>query len=273
MPVSSSAPLDATWIRVRVESSDGPAGREVTRAVQIDFKMDKKIRFAILSKSRVMIGRNVMIQGSIGSRFLETHLPNGHPVQILSDFVGLDSTLDVSIAAFVDKLVDYDMDGDNRVALGNPSEAAAYDDPASLDVNNDGYVDDYDFFLAHYDGKFGGTTDGQITAGELDTANNVVAAQLLEMIDTFGNPARAGYNDGVIDSLDRYAKIRGQISIVADKDGWEAGAAAGPYQDYFQGPIVADFGEDQLTFEADDANVHSFEPEDFDVSGFRDMTD
>jgi hypothetical protein len=45
-PVSAASPLDLTWVRVRVASSDGP----VQRSIQLDFKMDKKIPFAILSK-------------------------------------------------------------------------------------------------------------------------------------------------------------------------------------------------------------------------------
>ena len=90
-PVSASAPLDSTWVRVRVVATDGP----VSRSIQVDFRIDKKIRFALLTKSRVMIGRNVMIEGPVGSRFLETDLANGHPIQMVSDFSGLASELDV----------------------------------------------------------------------------------------------------------------------------------------------------------------------------------
>ena len=60
-PVSAAEPLDTTWVRVRVISSDGAGGNEITRSIQMDFHIDKKIRFAILSRSRVMIGQNVLM--------------------------------------------------------------------------------------------------------------------------------------------------------------------------------------------------------------------
>ncbi len=272
--VSNANPLDATWLRVRVESSDGPVGQEVARGIEMDFKMDKKIRFAILSKSRVMIGRNVMIKGPIGSRFTDTHLANGHPVQMVSDFRGLDSQLDTSIDQLVGTLVNNDMDGDNRINIADPAETSGLSDPDALDVNDDGYIDDYDMFLNHFDTN----GDLSLSATELDTSNDIVAAQLLNLIDTFGDPSRYGYGDGVIDNQDAYTKIRGDVKVTAALNGWQIGAAdpsgngTGDYKDFFQGAIIPGHGEYPLTFEADDADVHQFEPTDFDVSTFRNMT-
>ena len=274
LAVSNASPLDATWLRVRVEASDGPAGQQVARGIELDFKMDKKIRFAILSKSRVMIGRNVMIEGPIGSRFTDTHLANGHPVQMVSDFRGLDSQLDTSIDQLVGTLINDDMDGDNRINVNDPAETANLSDPADLDINGDGYIDDYDMFLDHFDTN----GDLSLSATELDTSNNIVAAQLLTLIDTFGDPSRSGYNDGVIDNDDAYTKIRGDVKLTADLNGWQIGAAdpngngSGDYKDYFQGAIVSDHSHAPLTFEADDVDVHQFDPTDFDVSLFRNMT-
>ncbi len=273
--VSMANPLDATWIRVRVDAADGPPGREIVRTIQLDFRLEKKIKFAMLSKNRIMIGRNVMIEGPVGSRFADTHLPNGHPVQIASDFRGLSSTLDTALDGLVDaleiKIVGSstigDMDGDNRINIANPSEAAALTNPALLDANNDGYVDDFDFFLTEFDTN----VNSQISASELDTANNIHAAQLLELIDTFGDPNRPGYGDGVIDDKDRYAKLRGHVMIAADLPGWLAGAAHGRYQDFFQGPIHPDHNQVPLTFQAQDTSVQEFGPSDFDVSTFRNM--
>ncbi len=263
-PVSSAAPLDETWIRVRVEARDGAANRPVIRTLQMDFKMDKKIKFAVLSKSRVMIGRNVMIDGPIGSRFTETNLANGHPIQMESDFRGLDSTLDANLDLLVNTLALNDTDGDNRLLIANPAEVVGIANPAALDNNNDGYIDDYDFFVGQYDAN----ADGDISAIELDTANNINAAQLLELIDTFGDPARPGYNDGTINNDDRYAKIRGDIKIKAAIQDWQNGAANGQYQDYLQGSIHPDNGEVPLMFSVPDADMQDIGPQNFNMSAF-----
>ena len=262
-PVDAGNPLDVTWVRVRVEAADGPVGR----SIQLDCKIDKKIRFALLTKSRVMIGRNVMIKGPVGSRFVETHLDGGHPIQMESDFTGLTSTLDVSLDALADVLHANDQNGDNRIHLDNDTETAGIADPGQYDVNGDGYIDDYDYFLGEYDIN----GNGVVTALELDAANNVRTAQLLELIDTFGDPGRVGYNDGVIDESDRYTKIRGEVALLADYAGWDAGAAGGNIRDYYRGPVNSGRGKDPLTFQADDTSVYEYTPSDFDVSSFRNM--
>ncbi len=263
--VSNATPLDATWVRVKVVATDGSGDAAITRGIQMDFKIDKKIKFAILSKSRVMIGRNVMIEGPIGSRFQETHLQNGHPVQMMSDFRGLDSDLDASLDNFTDWLKTNDSDGDNRLQVANTAETDGIADPASLDVSGDGFIDEFDFFLARFDTN----GDGRVSATELNTSGSIDAAQLMELIDTFGDSSRSGFDDGFIDADDRYVKVRGAVQIAADLSGWQDGAAGGNYQDYFQGSIQAKHGEAPLTFESAEAQAHAFGPDDFDVSAFQ----
>lgn len=269
---------DESLIRCRVLASDGPAGNRIYRSIEMDFKLDKKIRFAILSGSRVMIGRNVIIEGDIGSRFMETNLKHGHPVQMESDFYGLDPEtgedgLDAQLEALVGTLITNDADGDNRLALENSVEMQGIDDPEDLDVNSDGYIDDWDFFLARFSTST--NPDGSLRVTQMDMENRDVpetfAAQLVELIDTFGDPARPGFDDGVLDDRDRYAKIRGEVYIKADLTGWLNGAADDAYQDYFQGPIAPDFGDDPLTFETDQTDAFTVTPEDFDVTTFREM--
>lgn len=275
-PVSNAAPLGPQWVRITVTAADGVVGSRVFRSVSMDFKIEKKIRFALLSKSRIMIGRNVMIEGPIGSAFMETNLENGHPIQMESDFRGLDATLDGNLDLFRNTLIANDTDGDNRLAVASAAEVDGLVDPASLDYDQDGYIDDYDFFMAQYDTN----ADLKVSLAEVDPSGSEIDhQQLLRLIDTFGNPNRQGYNDGFIDEYDRYAKIRGEVFISADKQGWEEGAADpdgaggvdGAYQDYFQGPIHPSFGEDPMTFEADTDSVHEFEPDDFNVASFKAM--
>jgi hypothetical protein len=263
--VSSSAPLDARWIRVRVEASAGQSADPITRAVQVDFLMDKKIPYAILSRSRVMIGKNVSVTGDIGSRFMDTNLANGHPVQMESDFKGLNSTLDAALDGFKAILKTNDRNGDNRIDLSNPDETAGITNPAALDRNGDGFIDDYDYFVASYDAN----ADGIVSASELNTGSNVRTAELLKLIDTSGDPNRPGYNDGKIDNNDLYAKIHGTVKVRADMASWNSGAAGGSYLDYFAGAIMPDYGQTPLQFESTDSSVYSFSASDFDTASLK----
>ncbi|MFW6039111.1 MAG: TadE/TadG family type IV pilus assembly protein, partial [bacterium] len=289
-PVSSSNPLGARWIRVRVTAHDGPAGHRVTRSVSMDFEITKRIPYAILSKSRVMIGPNVLVDGPLGSAFMDTHLEHGHPIQMVSDFTGINGELDDDLEALRGTLVTNDVNKDNRISVSSESETEGLSNPSSYDLNNDGYIDDYDFFLKHFDSD----GNGQVTPLEMESNvdDELAGSQLLELIDTAGYgpgdpppswngdpedyPGRPGYGDGVIDDRDRYMKVRGEVYISADAQSWNEGAADpdgtgdGEYQDYFQGPLSPDYQEAPLTFEADQNDVYEFGPEDFDVSTFRD---
>ncbi|NJL30447.1 MAG: hypothetical protein HC898_01785 [Phycisphaerales bacterium] len=265
--VSNTNKLDSTWIRIRVQASEGPYGQQVTRALQMDFRLEKKIKFAILSRSRVMIGRHVMIEGPIGSRFTETDLPNGHPVQMECDFRGLASALDTKLDEFINTLALNDQNSDNRLNLADSREVDNIVNPAQYDTNADGYIDDYDFFLAHFDVD----KKGFVTAGDLDASNDIRAAQLLSLIDTFGDPTRSGYNDGIIDEYDRYTKIRGQIQILAGLAGWLNGAAGGALQPIFQGGVIPEGSEPPVVFEADDTSLYQFTPSDFNTGTFKNI--
>ncbi|WP_432799137.1 hypothetical protein [Poriferisphaera sp. WC338] len=274
--VSQANPLDATWVRLTVTSHVGPEGAgRVSRTIKLDFKISKKIRYALLSSSRVMIGRNVIIDGPVGSRFDETHIENGHPIQMVSDFRGLHASLDSKLDALVGSLVgnetNHDTDGDNRINVNNPTELGDLN-AETLDVNGDGYIDEFDMFLAEFGQFDSGENLTRVSVSNLTArgVSDVAAAQVLELIDTFGDPNRAGYNDGYIDSEDRYAKIRGEVYVTADRDGWNSGAAdpnengSTAYQDYFQGGIAPDYNNSALTFQATQNDAYQFQPEDFD---------
>lgn len=284
-PVSSASPLDATFVRVSVTGIDGPSKDEIRRVVTMDFRLDKKIRYAILSRSRVMVGRNVMVEGPIGSRFSEVNLRHGHPVQMESDFRGLSSGLDALLDSLTGSLIALDADGDNRLSVYHPTERLALDNPdtpeneaEAWDLDGDGYLTGFDAFLHEFDAD----GNGGVTYTELEMRADspAHAQQLLELIDTFGDADRAGFGDGSIDANDRYAKVRGEVLISADRSAWNEGAAdadaddgqPGAYQDYFQGAIDPGYRESPLTFgdSAGAANErYEFEPTDFDTGSFR----
>jgi len=267
-PISSSNPLDRRFVRVTVTAEAGKT-RGVTRTISMDFRIDKKIRYALLSRSRVMLGQNVMVDGPIGSRFTETHLENGHPIQVLSDFRGFSADLDDRLDMLVGTLVTNDADGDNRINLDDPKEIEGFSNPGKYDVNGDRFIDGYDFFLDEFDDN----ADYRISKTELDTSSNTDAAQLFELVDTFGHPQRPGYGDGFIDNRDRYAKIQGQIHLTASQTAWEGGAAGGAYQDYLQGAIRPDHEESPLYFESERNDRYNFQASDFDVSRYESRAD
>lgn len=271
MAVSASNPLDARFVRVTIEAYDGITGNRVHRSVSMDFQLVKRIEYAVLSRSRVMLGRNVMVEGRIGSTFKETSLTNGHPMQIASDFRGLDAKLDAKLDALLGSIIDDDQNGDNRLSIHDSTEVSDYANPEQFDTDGDGYITEFDFFLSHFDSA---SSPGQITISELEAEmDQLDAGQLMRLIDTFGSPNRAGYNDGVIDEYDRYAKVRGEIHIAADVAGWESGAASatGAYQDHLQGPIVPGNNESPLTFQSGETGEYDLNPQQFDVSSFKAM--
>ncbi|MEM0915412.1 MAG: hypothetical protein AAGB29_05395 [Planctomycetota bacterium] len=310
--VSNTNPLDGTWIRVAVTAEDGTGSRIVPRTITVDFKLDKRIRYAIMSQSRVMIGRNVMIEGPIGSGYDEIDgddatitpddwVPNGHPVVMLSDFSGMDPTLDAKLDLLTDWLIGGndasgdpygDIDGDNRIAVNTPAETGTLDDPstpvneaAAFDANGDGYIDDYDLFLDQYGSFNSATGELQITTAELETGgvSTLDAQQLVQLIDTF-RPDRngdgvvdsldtlLGYNDGVIDSNDRYAKVRGEVHISAQQAAWNNGADGGDYHNHYAGSVIPGFQENATTFESAENERFNIDASNFDTTYFADLT-
>jgi hypothetical protein len=269
-PVSEANPLDARWWRIKVTGVAGPRDPvtfepgpgAVVRSVSMDIRIDKRLRAAVLSKSRVMVGRHVMIEGRIGSTFEKVHLDNGHPIQMESDFLDLLPQADVD--AFIATLIEYDTNGDNRIRLAKITDPHVRESLAAFDYDGDGYVDDWDLFFKHFD------TNGTNTITIADLQSQGVeprrAEQLVELITTFrGGPAR-----DYISIDDQYAKVRGEVLIGASKSAWESGAAYNPnapsdssYRDYFTGAIHPTHNENPLTFEADESQFPEFDQDSF----------
>ncbi len=277
-PISSTNPLDSRFVRVRVVAFDDGGGRNsyqgaevaseharVYRSVQMDYLLTKRIPYALLSRSRIMLGRNVQVDGPIGSHFREVNLANGHPVQSVSDFRGLDSSLDDDLDALIGTLITNDVNGDNRININSSSETAGITDPQQFDLDGDGYITDFDFVLKAFDSN----NDGRISASEFGTSSDQTKEQLFELINEVSPWAGIGDNDDYLDANDFYAKIRGPVSILATRNAWESGAAGGAYQDYLQGPLMPDYGQSPVTFDDDrDAQAYRFDQGNFNVARF-----
>ncbi|MEM9373041.1 MAG: hypothetical protein AAGA55_05300, partial [Planctomycetota bacterium] len=143
----------------------------ITRTIVRDYRLAKTVDQALIAHSKVLIGKNVSIEGDLGARFDEVDFENGDPIVMRSDFLGLDPVLDLKIGDFWDSLATNDVDGDNRLRVGHPVEGsngldntADYDgdgegDGAFADATGDGYVDEFDLFIRHYDTN----NDGRVT--------------------------------------------------------------------------------------------------------------
>lgn len=184
----SFAPPDATTGEVLCVVTgydwDHARRRWVTRTAQQWFGLHKTVRHALLSPSRVMIGRDVQVEGPVGVRYASNALDSvdGPPITVKSDFEGLNNTLDARLRDFYAKVLADDVDGDNRLRVGHPVEgrslgtlnARDYDgdsaaDNAFRDVTKDGMVDDYDIFLVFYDAN----RDGKVVLSNTLTAGTV----------------------------------------------------------------------------------------------------
>lgn len=248
------------------------ADRSLTRTISQDFRIVKRPRHAVLSPARVLIGKNVQITGDIGTRYTRTTYDNGEPTRVKSDFYGLNASLDAILDAFFAGVKNSDVDGDNRLRVNHPGEAAglptASTNPALFaaggnpfaDATRDGYVDDFDLFLNYY-GSDDGTGRKRV---DLSTVN-VPDADLMYLIDSavpdrnrngvYGytdsnnngrhdrgeafldaDDVALGYLDGVIDYKDQYAKIRGSLSFKVSSGQWQTDK--GSYKNFIQGPII-----------------------------------
>ena len=185
--VSNANPLDARFIQVRVtamddgsgtstqlgetefangvETATGNASRtqrysQVFRSVTVDYMMTRRNPYAFATLSRMMIGQNVHIDGPILTAFTETGVPNGHPLEVQSDFLGLDPDLDYELhgrtqpflnmtpddasaanlrlrgaeddPGFYDFVAEFDISGDNRLSVNSFKEMGGYLQKAGL---------------------------------------------------------------------------------------------------------------------------------------------
>ena len=136
--------------------------KPIRRIITRDYQINKTVDQAIISHSKILIGKNVQIEGELGARFDEVDFDAGDPIVMRSDFLGLDPVLDAKIMDFFEGLSTNDIDGDNRLRVGHPTEGAGipadfdFDgdgdlDGAFNDATQDGYIDEIDIFIRHYD--------------------------------------------------------------------------------------------------------------------------
>jgi len=263
---------DRTWFRVAYELlPDRPAVRvtsqgvdgDIRRTLQMEFEIGKRIEFAILSPNRIMIGKNARVIGPLGTTYGITpgdlaHR-SGHPLVMRSDFSYLSESLDARLDQLAEAIALHDVDGDGRLRPGHPQEALGISMvPGLADLDGDEYVDDFDLFLAEFDlDGDGAVVHDPVRAaaaglGGLPVEFADLDGQLARLLDLHrpdrngdgrvdAQDVRLGYDDGVIDSLDVYAKVEGRLEFAVTRQAWEAANLARaidvPYRQHVRGPI------------------------------------
>lgn len=251
--------------KVKVTSigeSDG-----IARSISMEFDLDKRIDYAIVAMSRLMLGKNVIVEGPIGTRYgtdsNELNAEFGTPLVIQSDFFGLDGgVLDLALDSFSVLVQADDVDGDNRLRINHPTEGSSLGG-AMIDYDGDEFVTDLDLFLSHYD------SDGDI-AVVYDPSQAAVAGfpglsqefsedlQLALLIDKArsdrnndgivdNRDQELGWDDGIIDAKDRYSKIDGSLSFAVSVSDWETQTAK-DWQTDVHGSVTPDYGDAPSSF-------------------------
>ena len=119
------APLaDGEHIRIIVDGivfDDMRSGQPIRRTISRDYRLIKTVDQAIISPNRIMIGKNVLVEGNLGARYMDVSFNNGDPLVLKSDFEGIDGGLDTKLQLLYDALAAGDVDGDNRLRVGHPT--------------------------------------------------------------------------------------------------------------------------------------------------------
>jgi hypothetical protein len=276
------------YVRVTSQGVDG----DITRTLQMSFFINKRIEYAIIAPSRIMIGKNVRVEGPLGTVYGtvpgELDTANGDPLVVRSDFYWLewpdDTSLDTKLDTLFAQVAAHDADGDGRLRVYHPQESLGIAaNPAILiDHDQNEYVDDFDLFLSHYDGN----ADRRVVWNNVWTAEAGHGTPPLEFAGIDDQMARLidealpdrdgdglstmsdrylGYRDGILDVKDLYAKVRGELAFEVMADEWE-NAHGDSYQTVVHGPIVPGLDRSPVTFEADDDKLRELTTEMFNAS-------
>lgn len=285
--VAADNPVDERWVRLTVTGT----ADDLERTVVMDVQLLKTVEYAILSRNRIMIGRNVMIDGPLGSHYTLVDEPHGHPIQMRDNFHGLTPSLDAALNDHVEDLREYDTDGDSRLAVADLDETGHLTNPLLHDLNGDGFIDTYDKLL----GEFDGDGNAAISKNEFSSGGTLIDEQLWRLINEAKYPAGTEFfwdslevrlpgqaqavdasgDLNVIDQHDGfqddagYAKINGEVRFKVSQAQWENGEAEGNYYDWFRGPIQPSPFKPATTFGY--SQMPTFAPTSFDTTAYRNL--
>lgn len=260
-PLFVGDPLDQRYLRV---TSTGRYG-DAERSVYMDFKIDKKIRFAIVGKVPIQLGRNTIVEGPVAMGTANKY----PPLLSLTDFGHLGTTLKNRITAWQALLEQQNADYDGVISTQETSRYTAAKAAGFDDYDRNGYVDEMDIFIDHYDAD----NDRAVSRSEFTNpaTGKLYDQNLFDAIDSLGGPlfvgdtVRAGYDDDRISAQDAYAKIRGQILMMTSASAWQTNLGSSKsIHDMIVGPVVPDApGVPPVKFSATTSDMIDLSPENF----------
>ena len=294
-PMRLEAAVDTLWFQLTYELVPGTPNVRVTslgvdgeirRTLSMEFRIAKRIEYAVISPNRVMIGKNVLVEGPLGTRYGtnpgELTEANGDPLVMRSDFRYLADDLTAQIDALAAAVAEHDVDGDGRLRPSHPTESQGLGGADLADRDGDGYVDDFDLFLAKYDADGDGGVVWDETRAEaagIDDSSAEFAgiddqlARLLDLADPDrnddgeidGRDVRLGYSDGVLNVYDNYAKVKGRLVFGVGEADWEA-VALEDWRNIAQGTVRAAIDDSPVQFEATTDELRVVTTADFSAS-------
>jgi len=236
----------------------------ITRTVQFGFKLEKIFKYSVYSQSCIQLGKNVVVEGDMMSLRdpNDSRINTSNPeIWCVTDFGFLNNTLgnptSGTLKNFRDMLAELDNPAtagagtafrnriyDNRLDVRTAAAKTYFAGRGYTDISGDGYIDEYDLFLSSY----GATTSNPqvnysqfsstyFTGGALDNQFFDLVDQLSPPLET-GLVQRAGYDDNVINSSDRYAKVKGSISMRVQLSNYGANTSTSILRKMIQGPII-----------------------------------
>jgi hypothetical protein len=291
-PTRLEAGVDRLWFQLVYEFLD-ESGRirvtslgidgEIRRTISVEFDLIKRIEYAVISPNRIMIGKNVLVEGPLGTRYGtnagELTAANGDPLVMRSDFRYLDTQLTANIDALAAAIATHDVDGDARLRPSHPTESAGLSTTGFEDLDGDGFVDDFDLFLAVYDANNDGSVvwdEARATlAGITENAEEFAGvddqlARLLDLAKPDRNEdgvvdardVRLGYSDGVLSTYDMYAKVRGQLVFGVSEEAWES-VAGEHWRGIAQGAVRNEERNSPVIFDASEEVLRIVSTSDF----------
>lgn len=181
--------LGRVRVIVRGYDWDASANRWVVRTAEQSFELTRRVDYAVVARTPVVLGAGGHATGQVGTSFdsdaLDPTQLDGDPLRTVSDFKGLEEPpaddLDRKLDDLHREVLARDVDNDGRLRVGHAVEGAALvalnandysddgDDPdfAFRDATRDGIVDEYDVFLNHFDANGDGRVvlSAALTAG------------------------------------------------------------------------------------------------------------
>ena len=256
--------LDPTVLTV---TSTGRYG-DAVRSVSMDFKLDKRVSFAVVGRVPIQLGRNTIVEGPVAMTIANKY----PPLLMLSDFMHLDPALKTKLAGFNTFLQTYHDGYDNRVSVNDAWEWNRANSSGYRDTNGDKFIDEYDIFLRHFDKNGDGRIHMETEFKNLSTGK-YYDENLFKAIDSLGAPMgdeefRYGYQDGYVDNYDAYAKVSGQIKLAVTEKAWSDHLAGQgkTINDMIQGVIVPEQSTQQpVLFNSADADMLDITPATFDA--------